>query len=206
MMRSQSNEGITINIWCYKQWYTCQHGVWVWNKSHTSWLSTTTTMRSLSATQKSTILSQLDSGHSIRSVASSIGVGIATISRLRSKEHSNLQKSGLNHMIIGSADSQGLLLHTPPPMLSGILMPTHTISYAVQNHQTLEQFLESLYICFLNEYFPPKTTTYCLILWSNYSSFHIIPQLSICWSMHMIQYYKYYVICTLYPQARTTWI
>ena len=48
-------------------------------------------------------------------------------------------------MIIRSADSQGLLLHTPPPMLSGILMPTHTISYAVQNYQTLEQFLESLY-------------------------------------------------------------
>ena len=49
-------------------------------------------------------------------------------------------------MIIRSADSQGLLLHTPPPMISGIPMPTHTISYAVQNYQTLEQFLESLYI------------------------------------------------------------
>ena len=48
-------------------------------------------------------------------------------------------------MIIRSADSQGLLLHTLPPMLSGIPMPTHTISYAVQNYQTLEQFLESLY-------------------------------------------------------------
>ena len=48
-------------------------------------------------------------------------------------------------MIIGSADSQGLLRHTPPPILSGILTPTHTISYAVQNYQTLEWFLESLY-------------------------------------------------------------
>ena len=48
-------------------------------------------------------------------------------------------------MIIRSADSQVLLLHTPPPMLSGIPMPTHTISYAIQNYQTLEQFLESLY-------------------------------------------------------------
>ena len=48
-------------------------------------------------------------------------------------------------MVIRSADSQGLLLHTPPPMLSGIPTPTHTISYAVQNYQTLEQFLESLY-------------------------------------------------------------
>ena len=48
-------------------------------------------------------------------------------------------------MVIRSSDSQGLLLHMPPPMLSGILAPTHTISYAVQNYQTLEQFLESLY-------------------------------------------------------------
>ena len=49
-------------------------------------------------------------------------------------------------MIIRSADSQGLLLHTLPPMLSGIPTPTHTTSYVVQNYQTLEQFLESLYI------------------------------------------------------------
>ena len=48
-------------------------------------------------------------------------------------------------MIIRSADSQGLLLHTPPPMLSGIPTPTYTISYAVQNYQTLERFLELLY-------------------------------------------------------------
>ena len=50
-------------------------------------------MRSHSATQKSTILSQLDSGHSVHSIASSTGGGIATISRLHSKEHYNLQKS-----------------------------------------------------------------------------------------------------------------
>ena len=50
-------------------------------------------MRSLSTTQQNTILSQLDSGHSLRSIASSTGVGIATISRLRSKERSDLQKS-----------------------------------------------------------------------------------------------------------------
>ena len=54
-------------------------------------------MRSLSATQKSTILSQLDSGHSICSVASSIGVGIATISRLHFEKRSNLQKSTGGH-------------------------------------------------------------------------------------------------------------
>ena len=50
-------------------------------------------MRSLSTTQKNTILSQLDAGHSIRSIASTTGISTATISRLRSKEHSDLQKS-----------------------------------------------------------------------------------------------------------------
>jgi len=54
-------------------------------------------MRSLSTTQKNTILSQLDAGHSIHSIASTIGVGIATISRLRSKQHSDLQKSTGGH-------------------------------------------------------------------------------------------------------------
>jgi len=49
-------------------------------------------MQSLSTTQKNTILSQLDSSHSICSIASSTGVGLATISRLCSKERSNLQK------------------------------------------------------------------------------------------------------------------
>ena len=50
-------------------------------------------MPSLSTTQKSTILTQLDAGHSIHSIASNTGLGIATISRLCSKEHSSLQKS-----------------------------------------------------------------------------------------------------------------
>ena len=50
-------------------------------------------MRSLSAAQENAILSQLDSGHSIRSIASSTGVSIAAISRLHSKKHSDLQKS-----------------------------------------------------------------------------------------------------------------
>ena len=54
-------------------------------------------MQSLSTTQKSTILSQLDAGHSICSIASSTGLGIATISRLCSKEYSNLQKSTGSH-------------------------------------------------------------------------------------------------------------
>ena len=54
-------------------------------------------MQSLSATQKSTILLQLDAGHSICLIASNTGVGIATISRLCSKECANLQKSAGGH-------------------------------------------------------------------------------------------------------------
>ena len=41
-----------------------------------------------------------------------------------------------------------------------------------------------------------RQLTYCLISWSDYSSFHIIPWLSICWSVHMIQYHK--IPCCLY--------
>ena len=54
-------------------------------------------MQSLSTTQKSTILSQLDASHSIHFITSSTGLGIATISRLCSKEHSSLQKSTGGH-------------------------------------------------------------------------------------------------------------
>ena len=42
---------------------------------------------------KNTILSQLDAGHSIHSITASIDVGIATISRLCSKKHSDFQRS-----------------------------------------------------------------------------------------------------------------
>ena len=54
-------------------------------------------MRSLSSTQKNTILSMLDAGQSARSIASTTGVNVSTISRLRSKEHSELQKSTGGH-------------------------------------------------------------------------------------------------------------
>ncbi|KAI6010054.1 hypothetical protein EDC04DRAFT_2770609 [Pisolithus marmoratus] len=47
-------------------------------------------MRSLSATQRNTILTMLDSGHSPASIASSTGLHRSTISRLRSKERSIL--------------------------------------------------------------------------------------------------------------------
>jgi transposase len=50
-------------------------------------------MHSLSQTQKNTILSMLDAGHSAHSIASITGVHASTISRLCSKEHSELQKS-----------------------------------------------------------------------------------------------------------------
>jgi len=59
--------------------------------------STITTMRSLSTTQENIILPQLDAGHSICSIASTTGISTATISRLRSKEHSSLQKSTGGH-------------------------------------------------------------------------------------------------------------
>ena len=49
-------------------------------------------------------------------------------------------------MILRYADSQGLLCHTPQPILSAIPMTTCTILYALQNYQTLERFLESLYL------------------------------------------------------------
>ena len=49
-------------------------------------------MQSLSAEQKQTILFQLDAGHSVCSIASSTGVSIAAVSRLRSAERSALQK------------------------------------------------------------------------------------------------------------------
>ena len=54
-------------------------------------------MRSHSSSQKNTILSMLDAGQSARSIASTTGVNVSTISRLRSKEHSELQKSTGGH-------------------------------------------------------------------------------------------------------------
>jgi hypothetical protein len=50
-------------------------------------------MRSISPTQIKHILSQLDSGHSANQISSSTGVHTSTISRLRSKHCSSLQKS-----------------------------------------------------------------------------------------------------------------
>ena len=50
-------------------------------------------MRSLSPAQKHTILTMLDAGQSTRSISTATGVHSSTISRLRSKERSELQKS-----------------------------------------------------------------------------------------------------------------
>ena len=50
-------------------------------------------MRTLSSAQKNHILSRLDAGHSAHSIASTTGIHASTISRLRSKERSELQKS-----------------------------------------------------------------------------------------------------------------
>ena len=54
-------------------------------------------MKSISSTQKNTILSMLDSGHSAYSIAATTGLHVSTISRLHSKEHSELQKSVGGH-------------------------------------------------------------------------------------------------------------
>ena len=69
-----------------------------WEKSFnfstpTSLFPPTIIMRSLSATQKNNILSKLDAGHSAHSIASTTGIHVSTISRLRSKEFSEVQKS-----------------------------------------------------------------------------------------------------------------
>jgi len=50
-------------------------------------------MKSLSPAQKNTILTMLDSGCSAHFIASTTGVHASTISRLHSKECSELQKS-----------------------------------------------------------------------------------------------------------------
>jgi len=50
-------------------------------------------MRTLSAAHTKHILSLLDSGHSAHQISSSTGIHISTISRLRSKHRSSLQKS-----------------------------------------------------------------------------------------------------------------
>ncbi|KIK77158.1 hypothetical protein PAXRUDRAFT_87933, partial [Paxillus rubicundulus Ve08.2h10] len=49
-------------------------------------------MQSLSTTQKNTIITMLDSAHSAHSIATSTGFHTSTISRLHTKEHSELQK------------------------------------------------------------------------------------------------------------------
>jgi len=50
-------------------------------------------MRSISPTQKQTILSMLDAGQSAHSIASTTGLNVSTISRICSKECSELQKA-----------------------------------------------------------------------------------------------------------------
>jgi IS30 family transposase len=54
-------------------------------------------MRSLSATQRNNILSKLDAGHPAHTIASTTGIHVSTISRLRSKDRSEAQKSTRGH-------------------------------------------------------------------------------------------------------------
>jgi len=54
-------------------------------------------MRSISPTQKQNILSMLDSGQSANFIASATGLHLSTISRIHSKECSELQKAAEGH-------------------------------------------------------------------------------------------------------------
>ena len=54
-------------------------------------------MQSLSQTQKNSMLLLLDSGHSASFIASTAGLGLATVSRLWSKHHPNLFKATGGH-------------------------------------------------------------------------------------------------------------
>ena len=69
------------------------------NAIHTNTMSEFETSPTLLCFQllSSCNLSQLDAGHSIYSIASSTGLGSATISKLHFKEHSSLQKSTGGH-------------------------------------------------------------------------------------------------------------
>ena len=89
-------------------------------------------MRSLSAEQKQTILFQLDAGHSVHSIASSTGVSIAAVSRLRSAEHSALQKS------VGSCSSK---LSSANIRHAVHLISTHKAENAVQVTKELSNII-----------------------------------------------------------------
>ena len=54
-------------------------------------------MKSISPTQKQTILSMLDAGQSVHSIASTTSLNVSTISRIHSKECSELQKATGGH-------------------------------------------------------------------------------------------------------------
>ena len=76
---------------------SCDHMIFYYiyqpiTSSNTPLLSSVN-MRSLSAAQTNHILSLLDSGHSAHQISSSTDFGLGTISRLRSKHRSSLQKS-----------------------------------------------------------------------------------------------------------------
>ena len=95
-------------------------------------LSTNIIMRSLSFTQKSRILSMLDARHSIRSIQAFTSLHASTISRLCSKEHSELQKS------IGGRPSK----LSPPNIHHTIhLISTQKAENAVQVTKTLSNII-----------------------------------------------------------------
>ena len=86
-------------------------------------------MRSLSSAQKNTILTMLDAGCSAHSIASTTGVHASTISRLRSKECSELQKSSGGHLTKLSPTNVRYAVH---------LITTRKAENAVQVTKTLK--------------------------------------------------------------------
>ena len=89
-------------------------------------------MRSLSSTQMNTILSMLDAGQSAHSFASTTGFNVSTISRLHSKEHSELQKSTGGHP----------LKHSPTNIHHAVhLITSQKAENAVQVTKTLRNII-----------------------------------------------------------------
>ena len=102
-------------------------------------------MRTLSPTQKNHILSRLDAGHSAHSIASTTGIHASTISKLRSKECSKLQKSTDEHLSKLSPVNVRHAIH---------LIITRRAENAVQVTKTLKNIINK----------PLSPSTVCLYL------------------------------------------
>ncbi|KIJ09355.1 hypothetical protein PAXINDRAFT_87551 [Paxillus involutus ATCC 200175] len=89
-------------------------------------------MRSLSSTQKNTILTRLDSGCSAHTIASTTGLNVSIISIFHAKEHSDLQKSNGNCLSKLSPANVHHAIH---------LISTHRAKNAVQVTKSLTNII-----------------------------------------------------------------